>query len=176
METSFARGSPADFIMLTIIELEQIERARQESWQRALQKIYWREPNLLEQQLLDARDWQCIACGADLCVVSWHIDHIIPKSRGGSNDVHNLQVLCATCNLVKGALTMKEWRPWLYVNGNLINVWPQLGRQTDSIIIERPAHVRPVVEWIPRIARPVVPRSQRNRKRARRGWAHRSQM
>lgn len=34
---------------------------------------------------------------------SMHVDHIFPWSRGGSNDLANLQLLCAPCNLAKAA-------------------------------------------------------------------------
>ena len=30
-----------------------------------------------------------------------HIDHIVPLARGGTNDLVNLQLLCAECNQKK---------------------------------------------------------------------------
>ena len=50
-------------------------------------------------------------------------DHIIPKSRGGSNDPSNITLSCAECNQEKGALTDKEYAEWkrleLIRNGGL---------------------------------------------------------
>jgi 5-methylcytosine-specific restriction endonuclease McrA len=40
----------------------------------------------------------------------FHIDHIVPVSRGGSNRDDNLCVACAPCNLRKSAKVGTEWR------------------------------------------------------------------
>lgn len=34
---------------------------------------------------------------------AYHVDHVIPIAGGGTNWPHNLQLLCPTCNLKKGA-------------------------------------------------------------------------
>ena len=36
------------------------------------------------------------------------IDHIVPLHKGGTNDPHNLQLLCRSCNTQKGTGTMDE--------------------------------------------------------------------
>lgn len=40
----------------------------------------------------------------------FHIDHIVPVSRGGSNHDENLCVACAPCNLRKSAKVGGEWQ------------------------------------------------------------------
>jgi 5-methylcytosine-specific restriction endonuclease McrA len=51
-----------------------------------------------------ARDkWKCLSCGRSARDegVSLEVDHIIPRSRGGSDDMINLQTLCKKCNIGK---------------------------------------------------------------------------
>jgi hypothetical protein len=42
--------------------------------------------------------YRCVACGATEYLT---IDHIIPRSRGGSDSQANKQTLCETCNKAK---------------------------------------------------------------------------
>ncbi len=47
--------------------------------------------------LLKSQKNRCISCPESL-KRGYHIDHIIPLSKGGSNDRKNIQLLCQPCN------------------------------------------------------------------------------
>ena len=73
------------------------------------------EPHGVRAQVLRRDGWQCRGCGwspGDYIPSAptgrplyrgLEIDHIYPRSRGGSDDINNLQVLCTSCNTKKGA-------------------------------------------------------------------------
>ena len=44
---------------------------------------------------------RCELCGAHEDQAALHVDHIIPRSRGGPDDISNFQALCMTCNTNK---------------------------------------------------------------------------
>lgn len=52
-------------------------------------------------------------CAHDWCRVSirkgWHVDHVIPLARGGSNWIANIALLCAPCNQAKHDHDPIEW-------------------------------------------------------------------
>jgi 5-methylcytosine-specific restriction endonuclease McrA len=47
-------------------------------------------------------DWSCQYCGIR---TSLTVDHVIPRSKGGSSDWENIVASCAPCNRRKGDLT-----------------------------------------------------------------------
>ncbi|NMF86436.1 HNH endonuclease signature motif containing protein [Nodosilinea sp. P-1105] len=63
------------------------------------------------KRTLDLREkGKCANCGVDYfsdISITTHIDHIVPLSKGGCNDLVNLQILCETCNTKKGAYLWK---------------------------------------------------------------------
>ena len=42
---------------------------------------------------------RCMKCGSKK---NLEIDHVVPLARGGSNRLENLQLLCQSCNRMKG--------------------------------------------------------------------------
>jgi len=44
----------------------------------------------------------CEGCGQHFQVQNLEVDHIIAKSRGGTDHLDNLQLLCGSCNRIKG--------------------------------------------------------------------------
>lgn len=55
------------------------------------------------RELFKRQKGRCAYCLKTLAGRTFHIDHHVPLSRGGSNDINNLRLLHPKCNLVKGA-------------------------------------------------------------------------
>jgi 5-methylcytosine-specific restriction endonuclease McrA len=56
----------------------------------------------------DSQQGRCAYCKIEVGK-TWHLDHVMPISRGGSNGPENLQILCPSCNLRKGAKDPTEF-------------------------------------------------------------------
>ncbi len=48
----------------------------------------------------------CMGCGREMMGRDMEVDHIRPHSQGGSDDLSNLQLLCTSCNRIKGVRSM----------------------------------------------------------------------
>ena len=69
------------------------------------------------KRLWEMQKGKCGCCQADLEKAGSHVDHVVPLAGGGSNGVENLQILCPSCNLKKGA---KHPIDFMQANGFLL--------------------------------------------------------
>lgn len=53
---------------------------------------------LARREALVRDAYQCQMCGAVAHGKRAHVDHIVPKSKGGSDEVTNLRTLCVSCH------------------------------------------------------------------------------
>ncbi len=66
-----------------------------------------------KQRLFGEQKGRCAACGNNPGYDNMDVDHIVPKSKGGTDHRSNLQLLCAGCNRKKGN------RPQAYLDDQL---------------------------------------------------------
>lgn len=65
------------------------------------------EWQVLRWRVFKRDNYRCRYCGEDRVIL--HCDHMVPVSRGGSNDESNLVAACGSCNSSKGAKLLSEW-------------------------------------------------------------------
>ncbi len=61
-------------------------------------------------RLYGVQEGVCPGCSTHFPFRVMEVDHILPRSRGGTDHPNNLQLLCSGCNRSKGGKTMAEWR------------------------------------------------------------------
>ena len=61
-----------------------------------------------KQFLYDKQNGRCNLCKGKYDIKDLEVDHITPRSRGGSDDLENLQLLCGNCNRTKGTGTNEQ--------------------------------------------------------------------
>jgi ATP adenylyltransferase len=75
-------------------------------------------PDSIRFRVLKAGKQRCALCGITAKEKMLDVDHIIPRSRGGSSKEENLQVLCAKCNRSKGNKDDTDFRSSNLMNAN----------------------------------------------------------
>ena len=65
-------------------------------------------PKGMRHEVFKRDKYTCRECGASKSDgVVLHVDHIVPVSKGGSDELDNLQTLCSDCNLNKSDVIQK---------------------------------------------------------------------
>jgi site-specific DNA-methyltransferase (adenine-specific) len=64
----------------------------------------------VKERLYKEQKGCCNACGVQMDIFQFEIDHIIPKAKGGGDYYENYQLLCPNCNRIKGNRPMEYLR------------------------------------------------------------------
>jgi 5-methylcytosine-specific restriction endonuclease McrA len=70
----------------------------------------------LRTRLAEAQNWRCCWCGRYVSIFrsrrnSATIEHVLPKSQGGTDDWENLAMSCAHCNSNRGSKDAETFVP-----------------------------------------------------------------
>jgi len=83
----------------------------QEYWSKQKTKPKRKRTNIpkgMRREVFKRDNYTCVECGAKKSDgATLHVDHIIPVSKGGTDELDNLQTLCKDCNLNKSDLIQK---------------------------------------------------------------------
>ena len=92
----------------------------------------------VKEYLLDKFGHVCQYCGglSGDPILEW--EHIVPKSRGGSNSVKNATLSCRTCNQEKGSRTPQEWKDAIKAKTKLAEA---RCKGIDNVLANKPAGV-----------------------------------
>jgi hypothetical protein len=63
-------------------------------------------------RLVERDGTECVWCGTELGgTMAMTLDHVVPSSQGGTNDIENLVLACSPCNGMRGAAHVDVWPP-----------------------------------------------------------------
>lgn len=67
------------------------------------------DADVARRRILERDGYACIYCGASIAdnpTVAFHVDHVVPLARGGTDAIGNLVTACHHCNTSKGDKTL----------------------------------------------------------------------
>ncbi len=96
---------------VTMIAVERVKFDTQKMMNPNIQNEEYQRGTLFEYEikeyLLEKFNRQCVYCDAKN--IPLEKEHIIPRSRGGTNSISNLTLACKCCNRAKGNLSIEEF-------------------------------------------------------------------
>ena len=127
----------AELLKLCDSRLEEYEKARDgKQWEH---RDRTRRPisGSVRYQVIKRAKTRCEACGISLEERNLEVDHIVPKSLGGKDDISNYQALCYLCNANKGNRDDTNFTETADIYGT---------RQTDCLFCEIQGSERVIAE------------------------------
>lgn len=70
-----------------------------------------KEVRLKKESLFYRDQCKCVYCGNELTIKTLTYDHVLPKSKGGKHQWHNVVASCKACNSDKDDSTSPSWKP-----------------------------------------------------------------
>ena len=67
--------------------------------------------------LHDIQKTKCAGCQCSFSLRNMTVDHVEPRSKGGRDDIDNIQLLCSACNSMKGVRSQEEFTARLIKEG-----------------------------------------------------------
>ena len=99
------------YLPITSIAVETVRFDTQKMMNPEISGVEYQQGELMgyevREYLLEKFKRSCVYCG--ITDVPLEVEHIVPKSRGGSNRVFNLTLSCRDCNLEKGNKPLEQF-------------------------------------------------------------------
>ena len=74
----------------------------------------------VKDRLFLQQEGHCNGCNVKLDIWHFEVDHVVPKAKGGGDYYENYQLLCGSCNKIKGARPMEYLRMKIEVRKSLM--------------------------------------------------------
>lgn len=68
----------------------------------------------IKRRIWELQNEKCVYCGRRRQLKHMTIDHIIPLSKGGTNDEENIRCSCKMCNRLKDNMLPMEFSSFLH--------------------------------------------------------------
>lgn len=90
----------------------------------------------------------CYYCGKQVSRQKVTVDHVVPRSKGGSNSSRNKVDACRPCNEAKGSLSIEEFRLVMAYRQGLVSpaemLFPGENRDEDASLKTKKKKLRTI--------------------------------